>query len=360
MLLSQRVAQDPGYLKKIYQKHFDGYPGFEAQVPYQALRMRIIRATKFIVGQELLFFKPYMTETLRSAIELITGKPAKTDPKADVLTEDRREAFIRGGGDLKEKVVLSLELFEEFLVVNEGRNPLYPDFVKLPFDSMVLENDSGLILLEAVTPERFTIQVVSPYSSMSILTLDSDAIIKEAMSKGEETVENSDFLNYATFIGSTINYGKHVTYSRSREPEDQPDERFARIRSSTTLLMMVSYILVAEALLFANIANVRTPTYTPSKKEISAVPKPLQTFYTYRILDIFRERTRYESMAQIKALFNRSEQEVTNRRAHMVRGHFKRKNGKLFWWAPFLRNRRNKDSVGFVDKDYRLIDHSGE
>jgi hypothetical protein len=53
------------------------------------------------------------------------------------------------------------------------------------------------------------------------------------------------------------------------------------------------------------------------------------------------------------------------RRAHLVKGHFKEfKNGLfgnaklagLYWWDPFRRNRKNRDSVGEIEKDYRLTE----
>jgi hypothetical protein len=118
---------------------------------------------------------------------------------------------------------------------------------------------------------------------------------------------------------------------------------------------MLMGIFLLEALLFMNVSNATLVKYMPSQKEITFVPPQHRDKYIYRILDITRSRKQYESIAQIEEDLKSATLDKGMKRAHLVRGHFKRKNGKLFWWNPFMRNRNNAESVGKIDKDYRLV-----
>ena len=58
-------------------------------------------------------------------------------------------------------------------------------------------------------------------------------------------------------------------------------------------------------------------------------------------------------MGDLKPVELRGDSEVSSdRRAHLVRGHFKNKNGKLFWWNSFIRNRNSALTDGTIVHDY--------
>lgn len=113
--------------------------------------------------------------------------------------------------------------------------------------------------------------------------------------------------------------------------------------------------VLGEVLLFLNASNSRITKYQVKKKEMPKAPKPFLPKYEYRILDLYRTKTEYQSLEEVEEFLTPSDKVKLQRRAHLVRGHFKTRNGKLFWWNAFLRNRKNIDSMGVVDKDYQLV-----
>lgn len=113
-------------------------------------------------------------------------------------------------------------------------------------------------------------------------------------------------------------------------------------------------ILTIEILLYLNTSNIILHDYVPTKNENLIVPKPLIPFYSYKILDIFREKKKFVNLKEVTDFLLKSKEESTQRRSHLVKGHFKVTKNGLFWWNPFTRCRKNFESKGFVDKDYRL------
>jgi hypothetical protein len=111
-----------------------------------------------------------------------------------------------------------------------------------------------------------------------------------------------------------------------------------------------------EFLTFVNVSNVRIHHYKPSRKENEAVPKFLQPLFTYRVVDLFREKTSVGSLGEAITLAMESGGGTESRKAHIVRGHFKtlERNGekKLYWWSHHIRNASNLDTHGSVEKDY--------
>lgn len=76
--------------------------------------------------------------------------------------------------------------------------------------------------------------------------------------------------------------------------------------------------------------------------------------YIYRVLDIWRDRKQFVSLQDIKSFLSPPEEERRKQRAGLVRGHFKIRQTGLFWWDMFMRNSRNAQTVGVIDKDYSL------
>jgi len=88
------------------------------------------------------------------------------------------------------------------------------------------------------------------------------------------------------------------------------------------------------------------------EKELKSVPINLRHSYLYHILDIYFENEDAEFTSMVDVANYTERQPPTTKRQHVVRGHFKRKNGKLYWWNTFVRSRRSE--TGIVEKDYRV------
>jgi hypothetical protein len=305
MLLSQRIAQDPRFLERTNSDSADLFK----HTSFADIRRMVLNAEKFIVGREMVSIEGTDKEKLARIWDISSGGKSKI---TDVS-------------------------FEEAVMARAKRHELYLEFAKPPFPLMVLESDEGLILLEQSKGygPAFKILTISangltaPYWTYSRVGLGvSDLIPREDILSFFETTLDGYSPPMASFPQKTV--------------------------SNMTTVGYVHVCMAMECLLFANIANTRMPVYNPVKRELKAIPKVLQQKFSYRILNIFRDRKEYHSMEDVNTLFERSEEEVQQRRAHLVRGHFKRINGKLFWWNSFLRNAKNIDTLGGVVKDYQL------
>lgn len=214
---------------------------------------------------------------------------------------------------------------------NESRTSLYEQFAIPPFDTIFIESDKTGVLI-----------INSP---------DTDSITYHLF-----TVGYGQKKEYAVFSDCEYEYKRKeavASYSRSVKPTAREglDEAMAeKINEAIDSLIMGT---VLEILLLLNAKNTNVATYTPTKKEISYVPKNAVKSYVYHILDLYREGTKYESVKDVTEFVGGTGRHSSEKRAHFVRGHFKRKKNGLFWWSPFMRCRKNSE-VGVVDKDYRI------
>lgn len=211
------------------------------------------------------------------------------------------------------------------------RTDQFLKYVRMPFPSIFIENETGGTLVES-TGERgmrfysiINTKDLPGYINPILLFLDEESFHQEDRA-----------------IDVRIDMGVI-------EPKD------ADTLEQMKYVYLFQVMEILDVLLFMNAANLKLVQYTPTKLENKMVPKPLILKYTYYVLDVFRTRKVYESMADVMTDLH-SDSTVNNRRAHMVRGHWKTIRGKLFWWNPFMRNRRHREIAGEVVKDYRLID----
>ncbi len=205
---------------------------------------------------------------------------------------------------------------------------LYNIYSLPPFPLMFIENETGGMLVEDGEDE-FTALLISKAGFVLPLKI---ILKKNQGDQSEDFTMDGEYLGKARF---------------NRTPEtDEDDQMHARFLA----------VNLCEALLFMNLSNVRIHNYVPTKKENVMVPKPIQGFYEYKILDVFRERKRYVSLEEIKEGMAAAQESATDRRAHVVRGHFKEKGEKLFWWSSFMRCRKNAETIGVIEKGYRLRD----
>jgi hypothetical protein len=218
---------------------------------------------------------------------------------------------------------------------------LFNKYSRLPFDSVVFENSKIAVLARKSSKDEklVSLTVISPVGAVIhynfFIIYDRDQFFSEPGLVGN--------IEFARVL-------KRNDLHEQVEMELLKDEGYAEeIRT----LMTVMCYKVLDILLHFNVANVRIHKYTPTQKEMKHIPGRVQEKYVYHILDVFRERTIYHSLKDVE---DRASDTVggVQRKAHLVRGHFKEKKNGLFWWNPFMRNSKNRESVGYVDKDYQL------
>lgn len=200
------------------------------------------------------------------------------------------------------------------------RNQLHLQYSRLPFQSIFIENETGGYLCE------------DKEGNIHITIFDSSSLVLHTSILVEKH-QKEDF-------GEEFTVG-HIKHSVDVHRELGFDY--------STIIVAI----VLEILLFLNTKNVTKHTYLPNKKENCSVPKPLLPFYSYHVLDIFREKKVFDGLENIKDFINSDKTNTEERRACIVRGHFKTRSTGIFWWSDFVRNKKNIDK-GYVDKDYRL------
>lgn len=230
----------------------------------------------------------------------------------------------------------------------------YIDFVRMPFNSILLENESGAlyvrkemtshpnrdnhypIIVTHIAPTGF----VSPIHVGLVLPEDSD-----------------EMFTHCTLVPNEARDALTEVYLRSilkKYPKATLEEQGEMIDEVRTAFQDVTVYTVLEVLLFMNVRNVEQVIYKLARKEKEGIQKSLLPFYEYRVLDIYKTRKEYKSLATLLEDVGKSTKQATHRRTHLVRGHFKNIHGKLFWWNPFMRNKSNILTHGVVEKDYRL------
>ncbi len=254
------------------------------------IRLKIIRSTKFIVGHELW----NGNHSSNSLMQQIYG-----DTKYG-----RKET--------------------------QTRETLYGTYCRMPFPSMFIENDTGAMLLEEVSDRVWRLYSIGHDGYLAAVHLKID------MSDGYNVSTTSHW---------------HASEEEKRKALMHTYDAYNKqAREVVTLLMLCCM----EVLLFLNVQNVPQHKYVPTKKENEVVPKPLQPLYTYRILDLFREKKVLTTLGEITREYCSERKDSSTKRTHVVRGHFKKRNTGLFWWSHFVRNNANRETHGAVEKDYRI------
>lgn len=316
MLISQRIAKDPKFIRAellTAQERID-------------FRMKVIQSTKFLVGTHFL-----------------------TNRHVEQQVMDMFEA----AGSM-EKMIEKAALAEE-------RNSKY---ARPPFPLTVLENPDALILVEELTDK----------SGWSFTRIEADGnhlnakltVKYELQDLGDVDLSSvpQDMLRYSRVLRkrlSSDNLGdlekRMYAIGKTKRGEDADlDAQITEMLEDISGLLTTMLISVSELLTMINVANARIHHYIPTKKELSAVPKPLQSQYSYRLLDLFRERVKYVSLEEMITDVKKSPEETAQRRAHLVRGHYKEKNGQLYWWSAHMRSKNNAQTLGEVKKTYVLYE----
>ncbi len=207
--------------------------------------------------------------------------------------------------------------------INE-RMKLYHEYCRLPYPEIVIENDTGLVYL------------CEEDGCIKMQFVTRKGLLLHYFVKSKKEADGFS-------IGYPVGYPPGFDIIKNEEDEEA---------IMSAVHMRASCIF--EVLLILNAVNINIKTYRPSRKEFGKIAKVFWPKFEYRILDIYSERNQYKSITDITDHIRNNNSE---RRAHLVRGHFKRFSGKLFWWSPHMRNFKNINQAGLIEKDYRLIDN---
>jgi hypothetical protein len=116
-------------------------------------------------------------------------------------------------------------------------------------------------------------------------------------------------------------------------------------------------VVILNVLIFLNVRNTVVKKYQFSKNAAVklGIPPVFAKPSEYHVLDIFRDLHDVPNFSQViqfvRSETDRGECMQSQRRAHMVSGHFKKRTTGLFWWSPFI---RCKESSAMIEKDYQL------
>ena len=282
MLVSQRIARDPAWLRTAHVTKNSKQAVFD-------LRMKIVRAVKMIVPQELL-------DTDRPLADLDKQIFGHTPPTKD---ESQR------------------------------RLNLYGKFSRPPYPLLFVENHTGGVLIEEQDDGSFDIHVVLDTGRCLFFCTNI------RLSEEELNADTKWRVPVEEVVAALGN--RYDEYLKMKEMSD-----------------ITTVIGVVEMFLYVNTKNVVKHHYHPTKRENQAVPKPLLPHYSYRVLDVFKDRKQYISLEQITEDLCNPNKPPQARRAGLVMGHFKKRATGLFWWNTYIRNARNETTHGAIEKDYKV------
>lgn len=209
------------------------------------------------------------------------------------------------------------------------RLKLYSKFGRVPYPLLFVENHTGGVLLEQLAPDTF--HMYTAIDTGKIMYYHTRVKVLE------------DGIDAHTFWTVPEAEVKKVMAARW--------ENYLDLKQAATTVQVLSML---ELLLYVNTKNVMKHHYTPTKRENQSVPKPLLPHYSYYVLDVFKERKAYVALQDVTADLCDPSKPVQARRAGLVMGHFKNRATGLFWWNNYVRNARNQEKLGYVDKDYEV------
>lgn len=326
MLISQRIQSNPNFLTSIVKKPL---------ISVAEVKTKILNSIKILIGNDLMEFDKWA----EIPNERIHGKKLSND-------------------QLHEK------------------KELYLQFGRLPYPLMFVENETGGLLIErrrlsdadtmAALAHRLSTGSNEQYDTM-ITLINKNGLIEPArfLIRTDSCKDYpSDFYsslptntNVYVNLSELMQYSSIIDMGKPASEMTQDEDEIWQQQFNQYLLGMAGIfgMLLFEILLFMNATNTELVSYKASKNELKNIPKVLHPKYEYKILDIYRTKKQYVNMDDVLVSINRPEHERQVRRAHLVRGHFCTRGDKLYWRRPHMRNRKNLEDVGFVDKDYSLV-----
>lgn len=304
MLLSQKLLANP---KMITIDQEDLLDKSEANAIRAFFLTYLKRATKYVVPTSIFDGDFAITETEVS-------RDYSKFP-------DQLRSIIEKHGSNRERFEAEMEKLET----------MYKTYARPPHPTMTIENDSGIILL---TPNLYKegVDIFFYCAKTSFL-----------------------FSSNVYFIPGTGTLTIALMVDPHRRTSDANRVLMEKIMDGIGFSL---YAIALNALMVINAKNVKRYTVKPAARLLAKLPKTERKSHVYHILDLYRELDNAETVGFAEAEAIGKRRTFTSERAltkmHGVRGHFKQTKNGLFWWSSFIRCRRNRDTVGVVDKDYRV------
>lgn len=215
------------------------------------------------------------------------------------------------------------------------RWPLYTEYSRLFAPILFIESDRAGVLLEERKGGWIATFICRPKHP--------DYLDCCALLPGRPIFNRNTTIEAVLKEVSLLAYGFTLTGKNIRGVED-----------ATYDFTISAFTGLCELLLFVNVKNTPIRSYTPTPHENIGIPAEIIPKYTYKVLDIYRDLGEIKDLETVTTFLRVSPSGHSNRRAHLVRGHFKRKKNGLFWWNPFMRARDSATRAGVVLKDYNL------
>ena len=297
-LLSMKIAKNKDFIKN---------PFGNLSIDRSNFQSKVINAKKFIVGQEL--FK--LDGTWNDARDVVFG------------THNEKELNQFATPAKKQRLY-----------------DTWSEFARLPFKSIFIENATGGILVEEFPEYKICTLIydnggIMPYDFYINNTLEVDQPTFGLLIKKELT--------------------EAMATEQAKLPHDKANDPYYSPYTEMHLVCSFTSMMVLNILTHINAVNTNITQYKPSNKERKGcVSNVFKESFVYNIVNIFTNKSpTFTSLKQVEDL---SAMKTTSRaRAHMVRGHFKKRSTGLYWWNPFLRCKHNP---GYVEKIYLLVDEN--
>ncbi|MNU19536.1 hypothetical protein D3C71_77650 [compost metagenome] len=231
---------------------------------------------------------------------------------------------------------------EDSRAAQDKRDAVYSQFARPAFPIMVLESDSFVLIVHEYKGkvDQTTHEAIEPGGrAFSVRSVDKFGIVA---THRHVVIHNPS--------GKTRRF--YLPETDWLKERSMLDENAKQLENLLRRVIIFGWI-ACDVLTLMNCRNIQQIAYKPSRRELAHLPKVLQPSFVYHMLNIQRTKKVYTSLDMLTDdAFTRETK--TNAKAHVVRGHFKETKTGLFWWNSFLRNNKNRETVGFVDKVYRI------
>lgn len=245
------------------------------------------------------------------------------------------------------------------------------DYVRLPFERVVIENETFMVLVEgrpdgalAFTPS-FPKTAGSPMLTAVLvpgeLRMDQDY----SMTAGEVRVlvdgdPEAYFLKRAGeggIVGCSQAFNAAI-FGLSQAVTPQLKAALAAFEQNAFQAVLGVALVAMETLVFMNVKNVghRRVAMTEAAAAAVGLKKVLIPRFTFHYLDVFRDADGARDLGGLGAAVRGTPERNAEMRRHLVRGHFKRRRSGIFWWGDFF---RGNPALGEVTKTYRAADLGG-
>lgn len=344
-LLSQRLTK--------------GFTKFDTIKPvYHHLQQKLINSTKVLISRDILDFDIETEEVFNGGL-LVKNNIKNMDSVVEILSKfDEIRSFLKLPFESifieGEHIGFLIEQHSDGMIEILPYVDTWPNAIPpISFACDPNRIQIGTVFLSelnrnSLTIEQYEIRDYTTKSKIKLFTSEEGAVVE----KGIIPLISMMGAYFNRYDEKTKEY-LAINCNDPKEVEDTLIRMFIDF-VNYNIVMLVPFAI--QALLLLNITNKEFVSYKLTKNEATKInlAKCLIPKFEYRILDVRRNIKVFNNYEEVKKFIESKTPPNKDIRAHVVRGHFKKRGDKLFWWKPFIRNLKNKDTVGYVDKSYRI------